>query len=101
MKRTPFNDDWRFRPKVNAFAELMGGGGQPWVPVRLPHDAMIDVEPRDQFVSCRHHGMLLGHAKPSVCDSFATAYPLVREHNPCRNTGSLPRSQTPNLGTGS
>ena len=41
MIRTPFNDDWRVRPKANAFAELMGGGGQPWVPVQLPHDAMI------------------------------------------------------------
>ncbi len=24
--RTSFNDDWRFRPKVNAFMELLGGG---------------------------------------------------------------------------
>jgi len=44
--RTSFNDDWEFRPKVNAFAELMGRGARPWVPVRLPHDAMIH-EPRD------------------------------------------------------
>jgi beta-galactosidase len=44
--RTSFNDDWQFRPKVNAFAELVGGGGRPWVPVRLPHDAMIH-ETRD------------------------------------------------------
>ena len=42
MNRTPFNDDWRVRPKVNAFMELVGGGAQPWVAVRLPHDAMID-----------------------------------------------------------
>ena len=42
MNRTSFNDDWRVRPKVNAFMELMGGGAQPWVSVRLPHDAMID-----------------------------------------------------------
>ena len=41
MNRTSFNDDWRVRPKVNAFLELLGGGAQPWVPVRLPHDAMI------------------------------------------------------------
>jgi beta-galactosidase len=39
--RTSFNDDWRFRPKVNAFMELLGGPSTPWVPVRLPHDAMI------------------------------------------------------------
>ena len=25
---------------------MVGGGAQPWVPVRLPHDAMI-AEPRD------------------------------------------------------
>jgi beta-galactosidase len=42
VNRTSFNDDWRVRPKVNAFMELVGGGAQPWVPVRLPHDAMID-----------------------------------------------------------
>ena len=42
MNRTSFNDDWRVRPKVNAFMELVGGGAQPWVAVRLPHDAMID-----------------------------------------------------------
>ena len=41
MIRTSFNDDWRVRPKVNHFMELVGGGAEPWVPVRLPHDAMI------------------------------------------------------------
>ena len=44
MNRTSFNDDWRVRPKVNAFMELLGGGAQPWVAVRLPHDAMIGGE---------------------------------------------------------
>jgi beta-galactosidase len=44
--RTSFNDDWRFRPKVNAFMGLIGGPSTPWVPVRLPHDAMIG-GPRD------------------------------------------------------
>jgi len=39
--RTSFNDGWRVRPKVNHFLELLGGGGAPWEPVRLPHDAMI------------------------------------------------------------
>jgi beta-galactosidase len=44
--RTSFNDNWRFRPKVSAFMELIGGPSTPWVPVRLPHDAMIG-GPRD------------------------------------------------------
>ncbi len=46
MIRTSFNDGWRVRPKVNAFSELIGGSSIPWVPVRLPHDAMI-TEARD------------------------------------------------------
>ncbi|HEX4531809.1 MAG TPA: glycoside hydrolase family 2 TIM barrel-domain containing protein [Acidimicrobiia bacterium] len=41
MIRRSFNDGWRFRPKVNAFAELLGGASAPWSPVRLPHDAML------------------------------------------------------------
>jgi beta-galactosidase len=41
VKRTSFNADWQFRPKSSAFLELLGGGGEPWVPVTLPHDAMI------------------------------------------------------------
>lgn len=41
MKRTSFNDDWRVRPKMSHFQELLGGGAQPWEAVRLPHDAMI------------------------------------------------------------
>ena len=41
MNRTSFNDDWRVRPKVSHFQELLGGGAQPWEAVRLPHDAMI------------------------------------------------------------
>ena len=36
MIRTAFNDDWRVRPKVNPFMEMVGGGAQPWVAVRLP-----------------------------------------------------------------
>lgn len=41
MKRTSWNDDWRVRPKVSHFQELLGGAAQPWEAVRLPHDAMI------------------------------------------------------------
>ena len=41
VNRTSFNDDWRVRPKVSHFQELLGGGAQPWEAVRLPHDAMI------------------------------------------------------------
>jgi len=40
MIRTSFNDGWNVRPKVSAFLEL-GGQLPAWVPVRLPHDAMI------------------------------------------------------------
>ena len=40
MKRTSFNDGWNVRPKVSAFLEL-GGELPSWLPVRLPHDAMI------------------------------------------------------------
>jgi beta-galactosidase len=41
VKRTSFNAGWRVRPKVSHFLELLGGGGQPWDDVSLPHDAMI------------------------------------------------------------
>jgi hypothetical protein len=39
--RNSFNDDWRVRPKMNHFLELLGGGNQPWEAVTLPHDAMV------------------------------------------------------------
>jgi beta-galactosidase len=41
VNRTSFNAGWRVRPKVSHFLELLGGGGQPWEEVTLPHDAMI------------------------------------------------------------
>ncbi|HEU5305949.1 MAG TPA: glycoside hydrolase family 2 TIM barrel-domain containing protein [Acidimicrobiia bacterium] len=41
MNRSSFNDDWRVRPKVSHFLELMGGRSEPWHAVRLPHDAML------------------------------------------------------------
>ncbi|MFJ9248533.1 glycoside hydrolase family 2 TIM barrel-domain containing protein [Streptomyces sp. NPDC101776] len=40
MKRTSFNDEWQARAKVNPFAEL-SGTRVPYLPVTLPHDAMI------------------------------------------------------------
>ncbi|MGW3651621.1 glycoside hydrolase family 2 TIM barrel-domain containing protein [Streptomyces sp. NPDC000878] len=43
MIRTPFNDGWQTRPKVNPFAEL-SGTKVPFRPVTLPHDAMIERE---------------------------------------------------------
>ena len=43
MRRTPFNDGWSFRPKVDRFAELSGAGAE-WEPVTLPHDAVIGAE---------------------------------------------------------
>jgi beta-galactosidase len=39
--RTSFNDDWRVRRKVSPFLELLGGSGEAWAPVTLPHDAMV------------------------------------------------------------
>jgi beta-galactosidase len=39
--RTSFNDGWQVRPKVNPFAEL-SGSGVPFLPVTLPHDALIE-----------------------------------------------------------
>lgn len=41
MKRMSFNDDWRVRPKVSHFLELIGGSAEPWEVVTLPHDAML------------------------------------------------------------
>jgi beta-galactosidase len=41
VKRSSFNDGWSARPKVNLFLEMFGGAAQPWVDVRLPHDAML------------------------------------------------------------
>ena len=40
MRRISLNDRWDVRPKVNRFAELMGESAE-WMPVTLPHDAMI------------------------------------------------------------
>jgi beta-galactosidase len=45
MERTSFNDGWQVRQKPDMAAELMGGAA-PWMPVRLPHDALIAM-PRD------------------------------------------------------
>ena len=43
MRRTPLNDHWLVRPKVNRFAELFGALPE-WEPATLPHDAMITGE---------------------------------------------------------
>ncbi|GAA1447638.1 glycoside hydrolase family 2 TIM barrel-domain containing protein [Leifsonia poae] len=40
MKRSPFNDGWQFREKVNPFAEL-GGEVAPYTDIVVPHDAQI------------------------------------------------------------
>lgn len=40
MKRTPFNEGWQFRRKVNTFAEL-AGASTLYADVVLPHDALI------------------------------------------------------------
>jgi beta-galactosidase len=41
VDRTSFDDGWRVRPKVSHFLELLGGEGEPWEEVTLPHDAML------------------------------------------------------------
>src|SRR5690348_17317298 len=41
MKRTPFNKDWAVRALANPFAEVLGRA-EPWRPVVLPHDAMLE-----------------------------------------------------------
>ena len=41
MKRTPFNDGWQFREKVDRFSELAGVFVR-YAEVTLPHDATID-----------------------------------------------------------
>jgi len=43
MRRTPLNDGWSFRPKINAFLERVGMG-TPAAPVTLPHDGLIGRE---------------------------------------------------------
>ena len=40
MRRTPLNDNWLVRPKVNRFAEIFGAPPE-WESATLPHDAMI------------------------------------------------------------
>ena len=43
MRRTSLNDGWSVRPKANRLADLYGETSE-WVPVTLPHDAMISGE---------------------------------------------------------
>jgi beta-galactosidase len=43
MQRSLFNEGWEFRAKGNRFAELTGPGAE-WIPVTLPHDALIGAE---------------------------------------------------------
>ena len=43
MRRLAFNDGWTVRPKTNRFGEPPGSGAE-WLPVTLPHDAMIGTE---------------------------------------------------------
>ncbi|MGA1836494.1 glycoside hydrolase family 2 TIM barrel-domain containing protein [Herbiconiux sp. 11R-BC] len=43
MSTSALNDDWSWRTKASAFAELGGAGGE-WSPVTLPHDALLSTE---------------------------------------------------------
>jgi beta-galactosidase len=40
MSTQPFNSGWEFRPKVNLFSEMVGPK-TAFIPVELPHDAML------------------------------------------------------------
>ncbi|RPE77805.1 MULTISPECIES: glycoside hydrolase family 2 TIM barrel-domain containing protein [unclassified Frondihabitans] len=44
MTTLAFNENWTVRPKKSIFAQI-GGGGEPAIPVTLPHDALIS-QPR-------------------------------------------------------
>ena len=41
MTRTKINDGWSVRPRVSPFQELGGTATSEWVPITLPHDALI------------------------------------------------------------
>jgi beta-galactosidase len=70
MKRTSFNDGWRVRPKVSAFQELLGGSGEPWEAVTLPHDAMISGrrDPRGNWANGFFPGGVWQYEKTFVAD---------------------------------
>ncbi|MBL7493814.1 DUF4982 domain-containing protein [Frankia sp. AgB1.9] len=44
MIRRSFNEGWLFRPKADAFLDILGRADAPWEPVTLPHDAMVAQE---------------------------------------------------------
>jgi beta-galactosidase len=62
MTRTLFNDGWRHRTKVSAFRELAGSAASDWVPVLLPHDALIGLERRADVTNGETSGFFPGGA---------------------------------------
>jgi hypothetical protein len=62
MTRTLFNDGWRHRTKVSAFRELAGSAASDWVPVLLPHDALIGLERRADVTNGQTSGYFPGGA---------------------------------------
>lgn len=62
MTRKNFNDGWRFRTKVTAFAELGGSAASSWTDVTLPHDALISTERRADAVRGETSGYFTGGA---------------------------------------
>jgi len=62
MTRTLFNDGWRHRTKVSAFRELAGSAASDWVPVVLPHDALIGLERRADVTNGETSGFFPGGA---------------------------------------
>ena len=75
MIRTSFNDDWRVRPKVSHFLELLGGGGTPWHegdPVTV--EVYADADEVELLVDGTSVGRaVVGESHPFVA-SFETTY---------------------------
>ena len=62
MTREIFNDGWRYRSKVTAFAELGGSSTSEWADVLLPHDALIATERSASAVRGETNGYFGGGA---------------------------------------
>ena len=62
MTRTNLADGWSHRTKVSSFQELAGLPGRDWVPVRLPHDALIATPRRADAPGGHTNGYFAGGA---------------------------------------
>ena len=86
MRRTPFNDGWTFRPKVDRFAEMSGAGGR----MGAGHPA-----PRRRASARDRRPMPARRPGTSPAASGSTAGPSTRcggrRHDDARVRGRLPR----------